>query len=149
MQVQSILLPLCLLVSASGSPAVHVSLSLKAKVGVVPRSTFSLFSPFVSHLPPPPSLTLLPCLPLPHSFHWPQENTSHWLMGRRHGSNSLKIHSFQNKKHEFGSIIAVEQNGSVWCLTLRQHCGDLERASGRAYECEPICKFRKVFPQAL
>lgn len=64
------------------------------------------------------------------------------LMGRRHWSNSLKTQNFQNKP-DFGCAVAVEQNSSVWGLTLRQHCGHTEWCSGTSYECEPISKFQK------
>lgn len=65
------------------------------------------------------------------------------LMGRRHWSNSLKTQNSQNKKHGFGCAIAVEQNSSVWGLTLRQHCGNVEWSGGMSYECEPISRFQK------
>lgn len=107
-------------------------------------STFS-FLPFPSHSPtslPPLLLPFLACLyliPLIGLTKIPLAD----LMGRRHWSNSLKTQNFQNKKHEFGPVITVEQNSSVWGSTLRQHCGNMEWSSGTSYECEPISKCQK------
>lgn len=92
-------LPSCF--SSKDAGEVHTSIT-QGWSGCGAREHFlSLFSylPHIFYDPPTASSDCLSCLPLGHYFTGLKKILLTHFMGRRHGSNCLKIENFQNKEH--------------------------------------------------